>query len=178
MGMIVFVPPPFEVGPGKKLQQIRKHYNPFIRSLDKRGPAANMLFRPEEIHGASGKGGIFKPFPEGHGYVSPVSGRFPVVEDLAVLKHDLEGLAAIETGKIHRHRLAGEKPADRQRFKGSLAEPFLLTFNGDAVLGWKIVEGRKRDNQVGSREKPSRYARGEEIVEGFSAFFHRKTEFG
>ena len=86
---------------------------------------------------------------------------FPVVEDLTVLKHDLEGLAAIETGKLHRHRLAGKKPADRQRFKGSLAEPFLLTFNGDAVLGGKIVEGRKGDNQVGSRVKPSRYARGE-----------------
>jgi hypothetical protein len=178
MGMIVFIPPSFEVGSGKKLQQIRKWYNPFIRSLDKGGPVAKMLFRPEEIHGASGIGGIFKPFPEGHGDVSLVSRRFLVVEDLAVLKDDLKGLAAIETGKIHRHRLTGEKPADRQRFKGSLAEPFLLAFNGDAVLGGKIVERRERDNQVGSRVKPSRYARGEKIVEGLSAFFYRKTEFG
>jgi hypothetical protein len=141
MGMIVFIPTPPEVGSGKKLQQIMKGYNPFICSLDKGGPVAKMLFRPEEIHGASGIGGIFKPFPERHGDVSLVSCRFLVVEDLTVLKYDLEGLAAIETGKIHRHRLTGEKPADRQRFKGSLAEPFLLTVDGDPVLGRKVVKG-------------------------------------
>jgi hypothetical protein len=28
-----------------------------------------MLFRPEEIHGTSGKRGIFEPFPERNGYI-------------------------------------------------------------------------------------------------------------
>jgi hypothetical protein len=120
-----------------------------------------MLFRPEEIHGASGKSRILKPFPERDGDVGRVSLRFLEIEEPAILKHNLEGLAAIQTGEIHRHRLAGEEPADRQRFKGSLAEPFLLTFDRDAVLGGKIVERRKRDDVVGPGVKPSRDTRGE-----------------
>ncbi len=50
------------------------------------------------------------------------------------------GLPAIQTWRIDPDGFAGKKPADRQRFKCSLAEPLLLTVDGDAELRRKIVE--------------------------------------
>jgi hypothetical protein len=100
MGDIVLIHPPFEIGTGKKLQHIGKRRYPFPGSFGIGGPVANMLFRPEEIHGASGIAWIFKPSPERHGDVSHITRRFPVIQDPAILKHDPEGFAAIEAGEI------------------------------------------------------------------------------
>ena len=61
----------------------------------------------------------------------------------------------------HPYRLAREKPADRQRFESSLAEPFLLAVYGDPVLGGEIVERREGYDVIGSRVQPSWYAGGE-----------------
>jgi hypothetical protein len=117
-----------------------------------------MRFRPEAIHGASGETRIFHPFPERHGDVSHKTRRVLLIQDLTILKYDLEGFTAIETGETDGYFLAREKPADRQRFKGSLAEPFLLPLDGDAVLGGEIVKRGEGDDLVGSGGKPAGYS--------------------
>ncbi len=136
-----------------------------------------MFFRPEAIHGASGKARIFSPFPEGYGNISHKPGRF-LIQDLSILKLNPEWLAAVQARELYGYFFAWEKPADRQRFEGSLAEPFLLPLNTYAVLGGEIVEGGEGDDVVGSRVKPSRDSRGKEIMEGLPSFFHRKAELG
>ena len=56
------------------------------------------------------------------------------VLEFAILDGHLNRFAAIETDRIELNCFAREKPADRQRFEGSLTEPFLLTIDGDPVL--------------------------------------------
>jgi len=131
-----------------------------------------MFFRPEAIHGASGKAYIFKPFPERHRDIGHESPGFLIIQNLPILKHDLEKFAAIQTGKIDSYFLAGKEPADRQRFKGSLTKPFLLPLDGDAVLGGEIVKRGEGGDVVGLGVKPARYSGGEEVVEGFSPLLH------
>jgi hypothetical protein len=131
-----------------------------------------MRFRPEAIHGASGVAGFFNPFPERDGDVSHISGRFLLIHDLTIQNHNLERVSAIQAREIYSDFLAREKPADCQRFKGSLAEPFLLPVNGDAVLGRQIVERGERDDVIGPGVKPSRYSRRKKVMEGLSSFFH------
>jgi hypothetical protein len=178
MGDIVLIHSPLEIGTGKKLHHIRKRCNAFIGSSDKGGPVTNMLFRPEEIHGTSGKTCVFKPFPERHGDIGHESTGFLIIQNLSVLDNNPEGFAAIQAGGFYGHCLPGEEPADRQRLKGSLAEPFLLTFNGDAVLGGQIIERGEGGDEFGAGVKPSGNSGGEKIVKCFSPFFHRETEFG
>jgi hypothetical protein len=96
-------------------------------------PVAHMLFRPEEVHSASGIGNIFHPPPEGDGHISRDSFRIGA-ENLPVADLDLKGLSAVKTGRIDLYDLPWEKPADRQRFKPSLPKPFLLPINRDAIL--------------------------------------------
>jgi hypothetical protein len=136
-----------------------------------------MFFRPEAIHGASGKAHIFKPFPERHRDIGLIPSRF-LVKDPTILQNDSEGFAAIQAGKLYSYFLAGEEPADRQRFKSSLAEPFLLPLNSNAVLGGEIVKRGEGDDVVGSWVKPSCYSGGKEVMEGLPSFFHRKAELG
>jgi hypothetical protein len=61
--------------------------------------------------------------------------------DLAFLHLDPYGLATIEAHRIDPYRLPRKEPADRQRFKRSLAEPFLHTVNCQTVMRREIVEG-------------------------------------
>jgi len=77
------------------------------------------------------------------------------MQDPAVLVLDLKRFTTVQTGEIHCYRLAREEPADRQRFESSLAEPFLLAVDGDAVMGGKVVEGCKGDDVVGPWIQPS-----------------------
>ena len=55
-------------------------------------------------------------------------------QELAILDLDSNRFAAIETDRVNPDCFAWEKPADRQRFEGSLTEPFLLPIDGDSVL--------------------------------------------
>lgn len=101
-----------------------------------------MLFRPEEIHPPSAKGDAFARTADGT--VGVTHHRVGLDgEDLLVSHLDHERLSAIQAQSIHSNRLVGEQPADRQRFKPSLGEPFLMTLDGDAVLCGQIVERRK-----------------------------------
>ena len=44
------------------------------------------------------------------------------------------GESTVEARAIDTNRLTWKQPADRQRFKASLTEPFLLTVNGNPVM--------------------------------------------
>lgn len=80
--------------------------------------------------------------------------------NLAVPYLHADRFPAIKTHRINFNCLAGKKPADRQRFKGSLSEPFLLTIDGYSVIGRQVVEWRKRNNIVGLWIKPPRKTDG------------------
>jgi hypothetical protein len=60
--------------------------------------------------------------------------------NLPVLDLDPYGLATIEALRIDSYCLSGKEPADRQRFKRSLAEPLLLTVDRQAVMCRQIVK--------------------------------------
>lgn len=62
----------------------------------------------------------------------------------AVTHFDSDRLTAIKTWAIDANPFPREQPADRQRFEGSLGEPFLLTFYGHTKLGGLIVKRRER----------------------------------
>jgi len=71
-----------------------------------------VLFRPEEVHGASGTGSVLEPLPEGHSHVSNyIPGFYPQNDPIADLH--LNGLSAIEARGIDSNRFARKKPADR-----------------------------------------------------------------
>lgn len=97
---------------------------------------------------------VFEPFPNRNGHIGHVSGGL-FIQDPAFSDLDLQRFTTIQTGEIHRYRFAREEPADRQRFESSLAEPLLPAVDGDAVLGGKVVEGRKGDDVVGPWVPPS-----------------------
>jgi hypothetical protein len=136
-----------------------------------------VFFRPEEIHGTSGIRDVLEPLPEGNGHVSHHISGFCLQNDPIPDLHP-NGLSTIQARGIDLNRLAREKPANRQRFKSSLAEPFLLTIDGNAVLGGEIVEGSEGGNKIGIGKEPSRDPGSEKLTEGFSPFFDRDSELG
>ena len=101
-----------------------------------------MLFRPEEVHGTSGVADVLKPLCKWNRDVGIVIQGI-LIQHLAVSHFKVKFLTAIQAGKVHPDLFYGEKPADRQRFKTSLAVPSLLTVNGDPVLGGQVVERGK-----------------------------------
>jgi hypothetical protein len=106
-----------------------------------------MLFRPEEVHRASGIGSVFKPFPKGHSHIAHQTFRLGSknfsITDLHPIREP-----TIEAGSIDLDRFPWKEPADRQRFEPSLAKPFLLPLDGDPVLSGKIVKWGKGGDVV------------------------------
>jgi len=113
-----------------------------------------MLFRPEEIHVTSGIRKIVEPISETNRHVTHYILRvsFP---DGTILHFHSDRQTTIQTGGIDLYDLSREKPADRRRFKPSLGEPLLMAIDGDAVLGRKVAERRKRADVVGVRKQPA-----------------------
>lgn len=137
----------------KKLQHVvQREDSLFCAGLELR-PGSNVLFRPEEIHCASRVWKVVSPLMEGDCHVSNDRFRLRSKNHSVTNFHD-DGQPAIETRGIYADRFPGEKPADRQRFKPSLAEPLLLAVNGYPVLSGKVVKGCKGSNQAGVGEKP------------------------
>ena len=101
-----------------------------------------MLFRPEDVHGASGIGDVVEPLGEWNSYVSYYPLRVGAKENAVSYLH-MEWLPAIQTGGIYTDYLSRKKPADCQRLKRSLTEPFLRAINRDAILGRKVVKRGK-----------------------------------
>jgi hypothetical protein len=60
--------------------------------------------------------------------------------DFTIAHFNRDLFTAIEAWGFDTHLFSWEKPADRQRFKGSLSKPFLLAVNRDPKLGGLIVE--------------------------------------
>jgi hypothetical protein len=115
------------------------------------GPISNMLFRPEEIHCASGVGSVFKPLPKGHSHVSHQTLRLDS-KDLTIADLHPNRKPTIETGSVDPNCFSWKEPADRQRFERSLAKPFLLALNRYPVLSGKIVEWCKGSDVVRIRK--------------------------
>ena len=132
-----------------------------------------MFFRPEEIHGASGKGRIFKPFPEGNGHIGDHLLRIGL-EYFAVPNVDLHWKSAIQAGGLDFNYFPGKEPADRQRFESSLAEPLLLAVHSDSVLRGEVTERRETADIVGLRKQPdARNSYGHKVVSGLSGLLER-----
>jgi hypothetical protein len=124
---------------GKQFNQVIQWENAFFGFRLEPGPISNMLFRPEEIHGRSRKRDIFKPFSKGNGHIPHDAFRVSV-QNFAITDIHRHGLSAIQTGCFDVYGFSGKKPADCQRFETSLAKPFLLTINRDAVLSGQVVK--------------------------------------
>jgi hypothetical protein len=131
-------------------QGIQGNDSPFVTRIEL-GPIADMLFRPEEIHGASGIRKVFVPFPHGNSHISHHPFRLNMEENAIFYIHP-HGQSAIQAGCIDPDGPPGKKPADCQRFKSSLTKPLLPAVDRQAVLGRKIVEGGKGDDIVSPRE--------------------------
>jgi len=71
-----------------------------------------MLFRPEEVHRASGIRSVFKPLPKGHSHKTHQTFRLGS-KDLPVADLHPNREAAIETGSIDPDRFPWIEPADR-----------------------------------------------------------------
>lgn len=68
------------------------------------------------------------------------------IQYFTIFHFNLNRLTAIQAWCIDGNCFTGIKPADRQRLKGSLAEPFLLAIDGYPKLGGKVVKWGKRGN--------------------------------
>ena len=53
-----------EVRPGKKLYEVEERNDPVHCRGIEPGPVSYVLFRPEEVHGASGIRSVLEPLPE------------------------------------------------------------------------------------------------------------------
>ncbi len=101
-----------------------------------------MLFGREEMDAASGERPIFCPLFQRDVNIPayPIPG---LAFDGAITHCNAHLFTAVQAWGIDLNRFARKGPADRQGFKTSLREPFLLPVDCDAVLGRQIVEWRK-----------------------------------
>jgi hypothetical protein len=106
-----------------------------------------VLFRPEEIHRASGIREVFVPFPHGNSDISHHPFGLDSEED-AILDIHPDRQPTIQTGCIDLNSFPRKKPADRQRLKGSLTKPLLLAFDREPILSRKIVKWGKGNDTV------------------------------
>jgi len=136
-----------------------------------------MFFRPEEVHGTSAIRGVLQPLPERYSHVPNHIPWFRPQND-PIPDFHLDGFSAIEARRIDLNRLPRKKPADRQRFKSSLAEPFLLAIDADAILGREVVERSEGGDEIRIWKEPSRNPGSEKFVETLSPLLHRNTQFG
>jgi len=84
--------------------------------------------------------------------------------------------AAIETRCVDINCFTREKPADRQRFKSSLAKPFLPAIDGDSELRGLIIERSKRRDKIRAGRKPAGNSFGNKLVQRLPSFFHGNAQ--
>ena len=151
MRKIIRLQPPAKEFTREYLYQIIQGNDSLLVTGIELGPIPDMLFRPEEIHGASGIRKVFVPFPHGNSHISHHPFRL-IPEENAIFYIHPHRQPAIQAGRIDPNGLPGKKPADCQRFKSSLTKPLLVTIDRQAVLGRKIVEGGEGADIVSPRE--------------------------
>lgn len=104
--------PSTEVRPGKKLYKVEERNDPFRCGGIEPGPVSYVIFRPEEVHGTSGIGEVFVPFPHGDSHISRHPSGLDSEEDPVLYIHP-DRQSAIQTGCVYPNGLPREKPADR-----------------------------------------------------------------
>ena len=117
--------PLFKHSPGENLDHSLQGHYALVRGGIEPGPAANVLFRPEEVHGASGNKEAGQPLGERHRHVTHDARR---VASLVPCR-PASPPAAVRRSPGKERRSAPsfpEKPANCQRLESSLAEPLLL----------------------------------------------------
>lgn len=120
-------------------------------------PIAAMLFRPEEVHARSPVRPTFSGAAPAEFAVQIPDHRFRFNRKHGLIPHlDHHGFPAIEARSVQPYRLPRKEPADRQRFKPSLAEPILPSVDGEAILSGQIVKWGEGDDIVGTRMEPGR----------------------
>ena len=78
MGKIIGVQAPAKILAGKDLDKVKKlNYAVFAGAIEA-DPVANVLFRPEEVHGASGITDIFVPIIKRNSHMPHDTFRFDV----------------------------------------------------------------------------------------------------
>jgi hypothetical protein len=112
-----------------------------------------MFLRPKEIHGGSGIREVVEPLPKRHRGVSYKTFGIGALH-LTIFHINFHRRSTIETRGIDLDDFSRKEPADRQRFKPSLAEPLLLSLDGDEILGWQVAERRERADVVRVWKKP------------------------
>jgi hypothetical protein len=103
-GNPIGVQAPAKVVAGKERDQISQRNDSLLGAFVEAIPVPNVLFLPEEIHGASSKGNVLESLPEGDGYISDQVVRLGVLDD-AVPDSHADRRSAIETGTIDLNRL-------------------------------------------------------------------------
>ena len=112
-----------------------------------------MIFRPEEVHGASGMGKAVHPLGKWHRHIAHDSFGFGFYEN-AIPKFHLDRGTAIKAGSVDPDQLSRKKPANCQRLEASLTKPFFFAIDGDTILGRQVAEGGKAADIVSLRKEP------------------------
>ncbi len=113
---------------GKTSGHIKQWNDSFFGVCFETAPITNMLFRPEEIHSASGMGQVIKPLAKRDTGVGNKTFWVSFFNH-TIFHFHFDRRSTVKTGSINPDNLPREKPADRQRLKSSLTEPFLLAIN-------------------------------------------------
>jgi len=102
MGKIIGVQPPGEQIDRKNFGQRRQFNDPFFSARFESAPVTDVLFRPEEVHGASAIGPVFGPFPKRHGRVPHQTFRFDIRDETILHLHS-DWQSAIKTRGLDPH---------------------------------------------------------------------------
>jgi hypothetical protein len=87
VGNVIFVQTSPEKVARKSLGHIEQRYDPFFGSRFETAPFVDVLFRPEEIHRASGIGDVFEPLPERETGVGDHASGFAVMHNAVLHFH-------------------------------------------------------------------------------------------
>ncbi len=110
------------------IHDVGKRENALLRSHTEFRPVFHMLFRPEKMDAISGVGPIFCPLIYGQINVT-ADFMWDLCLNYTVTDFNVDGFPAIQARSINLNSLSRKSPADRQGFKASLSEPFLLPIN-------------------------------------------------
>jgi hypothetical protein len=136
-------------------------------------PIADVFFRPEEVHGASGIAYIIIPLAERNGHVSNKSFFRIDIQYFTVSHRYTDRHATVHTNGIDLDCFPWKKPANCQRLEGSLTKPFLLTVHSDGILVGQVIEWGQRNDDIRFGEKPAWKDLCKKGLNGFSALLHR-----
>ena len=100
-------------------------------------------------------------------------------KDFPITHLNTDGFSAVQAKRIDTNGFTGKQPADCQRVRTSLAEPFLLTVDGYPVLGGYKRKWGYRGDPVCVGDKPYR-SRADflEIMKELEPFFCRTSQPG